>query len=151
VRSSRKVPPSHSCDEATREPLRLYQKDDRRADWNVRRDRASRKRRPVSAIVFGLLYGTLTDYPAAVALAATRSNLSLLALDGAVVSTREAKWPEKNKDAVLDVGVGVRWRPSDPANDTGNRIAEFTLGDFDVLGQFLRDLAGAVHSSPEGR
>lgn len=61
-----------------------------------------------TAIVFGLLYGKLGDYPAAVTLAATRANLSLLALDGAVVSTREASWPEKNKEAVLDVGAGVR-------------------------------------------
>ena len=104
-----------------------------------------------TAIVFGLLYGKLSDYPAAVTLAAARANLSLLALDGAVVSTREARWPEKNKEAVSEVGAGVRWRPSDPANDTGSRIAEFTLGDFDVLGQFLRDLAGAAHSSPEAR
>lgn len=102
-----------------------------------------------TGIAFGLLHGKLGEYPAAVALASARANLSLLALDGAVVSTRKARWPEKSKDAVSDVGPGVRWRPVDPANEKSNRIAEFTLGDFAVLGHFLRDLAGATRLSPE--
>jgi SIR2-like domain len=103
-----------------------------------------------TAIAFGLLYGKLSDYPAAVALATGRANLSLLALDGAVVSTREARWPEKNKEAVSEtIGTGVRWRLCDPANEKGNRIAEFTLGDFALLGHFLRDLAGTARLSSE--
>lgn len=102
-----------------------------------------------TAMAFGLLFGKLSEYPAAVALATARANLSLLALDGAVVSTRKARWPEKNKEAVSDVGAGVRWRASDPANEKGVLIAEFTLGDFAVLGNFLRDLSGAARLSSE--
>jgi len=101
-----------------------------------------------TAMGFGLLYGRLSEYPAAVALATARGNLSLLALDGAVVSTREARWPEKTKEAVSDLGAGVRWRPCDPANADSKRIAEFTLGDFSVLGSFLRDITGAASVSP---
>lgn len=103
-----------------------------------------------TAIAFGLLYGKLSDYPAAVAMANKRANLSILARDGAVVSAREVRWPERNKDAVsANIDIGVNWRPSDPANENSDRIAEFTLGDFAVLGQFLGELAGRTRSSPE--
>ncbi|MGH9194398.1 MAG: SIR2 family protein, partial [Acidimicrobiia bacterium] len=47
-----------------------------------------------TAIAFGLLYGKLSDYPAALALANKRANLTVLARDGAVVSAREVRWPE---------------------------------------------------------
>ena len=102
-----------------------------------------------TAMTFGLLYGRLSEYPAAVALATGRANLSLLARDGAIVSAREATWPEKNKDAVSEgTSIGVVWKLCEAANESGNRVAEFTLGDFAVLGQFLRDLAGNARLSP---
>ncbi len=50
-----------------------------------------------TAIAFGLLYGKFSDYPAAVAMAKKRANLSMFARDGAVISAREVRWPEKTK------------------------------------------------------
>lgn len=103
-----------------------------------------------TAIAFGLLYGKLGDYPNAIAMANKRANLVLLARDGGVVSTREVRWPEKSKDAIpANLDTGVSWKPSDPANENSDRVAEFTLGDFAVLGQFLAELTGKARSPLE--
>jgi hypothetical protein len=41
------------------------------------------------------------------------------------------------------------WIPVEPANKEGNRTAEFQLGDFAVLGEFLHELAGIARQYAE--
>lgn len=103
-----------------------------------------------TAIAFALLFDKIVEYPQGVKLARERYNLSILARDGAVISGQESKWPEKDAEAVsADNGKWVRWIPVDPAYENGKRTAEFTLGDFDVFGQFLQELVGNVRQPPE--
>lgn len=103
-----------------------------------------------TAIAFALLYGEIATFPQAVALARKHPNLTILARDGAVVSGRESKWPERESGSVsADSGTWVKWTRIDPAKEKGTLTAEFTLGDFAVLGQFLHELAGNVRQPPE--
>ncbi len=98
-----------------------------------------------TSIAFALLYGSITEYPQAIELALKRPNLSLLARDGAVVSAQRSIWPEKDAEAVpRDNQVGAKWMPCDPTKKDGKWTAEFTLGDFAVLGQFFDELVGTV-------
>ena len=50
-----------------------------------------------TAIAFALMYDTITESPHAVALARRRSNLSVLARDGAVVSGQKSIWPRETQ------------------------------------------------------
>lgn len=94
-----------------------------------------------TAIAFALLFGGITEYSQAAALARKRSNLNLLARDGAVIGGQTSRWPEKDADSVsVDNGRWVKWRPVDPATDGGKQSAEFTLGDFAIFGEFLQEL-----------
>ena len=103
-----------------------------------------------TAIAFALLFDKIAKYPQGVKLARERSNLSILAMNGAVISGQESKWPEKDAESVSsDNGKWIKWTPIDPANENGKRTAEFTLGDFDVFGQFLQELVGNVRQPPE--
>jgi len=103
-----------------------------------------------TAIAFALLFDQIGKYPQAAKLARERSNLTLLARSEAVISGREAKWPEKDADAVSsDTGKWVKWTPIDPASENGKRTAELQLGDFAVFGQFLHELIGPVHQPSE--
>lgn len=103
-----------------------------------------------TAIAFALLFDEITEYVQAVTLASKRSNLNILARDGAIISGMESKWPEKDAESVSsDNGKWVKWTPIDPANENGKRTAEFTLGDFDVFGQFLQELVGNVRHASE--
>jgi hypothetical protein len=94
-----------------------------------------------TAIAFALLFDEMAEYPQAVKLARERSNLSLLARDGAVISGSEAKWPEKDAESVSeDTGRWVVWTPIDPANEKGKRTAESLLQN-PFLGLFCAWLA----------
>ncbi|MGH2402849.1 MAG: SIR2 family NAD-dependent protein deacylase [bacterium] len=102
-----------------------------------------------TAIAFALLYGKIAEFPQAVTLARKRSNFSILAQDGAVISGRESKWPERDAEsAPPDNGMWVQWSPVDPDKENGELTAEFTLGDFAVFGQFLQELVGTVRQAP---
>jgi len=103
-----------------------------------------------TAIAFGLLFGKLNDYPDAVRLAVQRPNLSLLARDGAVISGREGKWKEGEKDAAASsVSAWVTWAPTIGANAAGKLNPELKLGDFAVLGEFLHELIGNAYVPAE--
>jgi hypothetical protein len=96
-----------------------------------------------TAIAFGLLFEEMSEYIEATKLAREQWNLSLLARDGAIISGREAMWPKKPAESVLeDADQWVEWTPVDPANGNGESMAKFLLGDFAVLGQFLHELIG---------
>jgi hypothetical protein len=101
-----------------------------------------------TAIAFALLFDKIEGYPDAVSLACKRPNLSLLALDGAVIGGRKCEWPEKDAESVSENGNGwIRWTPVEPGN--GKVRAEFTLGDFAIFGNFLQELVGTVRQPSE--
>ena len=103
------------------------------------------------AIAFALLFGNISDYGQAEALALSRSNLSLLARDGAVIGGQVSKWPEADLASVpADNGRWVTWKPVSPENEGGKQLAEFKLGDFAILGEFLQELVGTVQQPSGG-
>ena len=103
-----------------------------------------------TAIAFALLFDGIEKYSDAVKLARTRSNLSLLAMDGAVISGSVAKWAEKDADAVVsNVSNWVTWKPLDSANIGGKQTASFMLGDFAAFGEFLHVLIGDARGPSE--
>lgn len=103
-----------------------------------------------TAIAFALLFDKIGQYPQAVKLARERSNLTLLAKDGAVISNREAKWPQKEPEAALsDTGKWVKWTAVEPANKNSKIAAEFQLGDYAEFGRFLYELIGHVRQPSE--
>lgn len=103
-----------------------------------------------TAIAFALLFGEICGYTQAAKLARGRSNLTLLARDGAVISSTDAKWPEKDADSLpADASKWVEWKPIDGVNENGKRMAEFHLGDFFVFGQFLHELIGVIRQLME--
>ena len=102
-----------------------------------------------TTVAFALLFDELTTHSQAVALALKRSNLNILARDGAVIGGPKAEWPEKAAESVsADVGRFVRWTPVDLDTQEGKWSAEFALGDFAVFGQFLQELVGTVRQAP---
>lgn len=103
-----------------------------------------------TAIAFGLLFDEIAKYPQAVTLASKRSNLNILARDGAVIGGQQAKWPEKDAESISEESrKWVKWIPVDQANENGKWRAVFALGDFAVFGSFLQELVGDVRQSPE--
>lgn len=100
------------------------------------------------AVAFALLYGNIEGYPQAIALGRGCANLSILARDGAVISSRDSKWPEKDAESIpKEDNLGLKWTPAKSADD--KRAAEFTLGDFAVFGLFLKTLVGNARRLPE--
>lgn len=103
-----------------------------------------------TVVAFALLFEVIENCPQAVALACNRSNLSILARDGAVISGQRSKWPEKDDEFVsTDNGKWVKWMPVDGTNENSKRRAEFTLGDFAIFGQFMQELVGNVRQQLE--
>lgn len=90
-----------------------------------------------TAICFGLLHGDRKHYPEAVTRARKQSNLSLLAVDGAVLNTIERDWRCDKKEEHLLHGLAVE------TGELGNRTTappercKFLLGDFKAFGLFL--------------
>ena len=94
-----------------------------------------------TAMVFALLFGALKEYPKAISLASTRSNLNLLAEDAAVIGTRQAEWLCKEVSGKALSSPPVEW-VSAAKGETEISIPKFKLGDFTRLGHFLNDLVG---------
>lgn len=78
-----------------------------------------------SAICFGLLFSKRSDYPDAIAKAKQHHNLTILAKDGAVIGRQEADWSV------------VGEQTNSPFHGVSVENAEFQLGDFKRLGEFL--------------
>ena len=88
-----------------------------------------------SAITFGLMYGTLADYPQASQLAERRVNLTVLARDSAIVATRADTYSVPSGRAISGLVV-------QPATEATPEQCEIRLGDFMVFAEFLRLLVG---------
>ncbi len=103
-----------------------------------------------TAIAFALLFDTIDRYSHAIKLARKRSNLSILARDGSVISGCESKWPVKDAESVsTDTSKWVKWIQNEPAKENGRRTAVFLLGDFAILGEFLHELVGYTRHTIE--
>lgn len=83
-----------------------------------------------TSMAFALLFGKLENYKDAVKLACGRSNLTLLARDGAIVNGQKIFWAE---NASTEVPQGK----------------EFSLGDFAEFGDFLHELIGPLRQGTE--
>lgn len=99
-----------------------------------------------NAVAFAVLFDKIGEYNAACDLAQRRSNLNLLARDGAVIGSCRAAWIQRDSDSVQsNSSVGTSWTPLDPAASNGKRLAQFLLGDFAVFGEFVSQLIGRHH------
>ena len=90
-----------------------------------------------TAVCFGLLYGDRTTSAEAVRNAKVRSNLSILAADGAVLGTLEAAWESQEKASHSMHGVAVAQDELVGRTAAPKEQSKFLLGDFAAFGQFL--------------
>lgn len=90
-----------------------------------------------TAVCFGLIYGDRAACPEAVTRAKRQANLSVLAVDGAVLGTIDADWDSlaKTGDPMHDLAVvqtDLGARTSAPTDRS-----KFLLGDYATFGKFL--------------
>lgn len=97
-----------------------------------------------NSVAFALLFGSLAGYSDAIQLALRRSNLILLAEDGAVLSGVQVSWTDQTEEPAkgLTTNRWIKWAPVDPMKPEGIKRAIFQLGDFNIFGNFLQDLIG---------
>jgi len=90
-----------------------------------------------TAICFGLLFDDRAKAPEGVAKARRHPNLSLLAVDGAVIGSIEREWrsDQRTDDPLHGVAVKSGDMPNRTLAPAGR--CKFLLGDFGALGQFL--------------
>jgi hypothetical protein len=103
-----------------------------------------------TAIAFALMYDEIGKHPDAAKLGRGRSNLTVLARDGGCVGGHETKWPERDASTpAASSNKWLEWVPLDPRDANGRHATRFTLGDFAIFGQFLRELVGTVRLPTE--
>ncbi len=95
-----------------------------------------------NANIFALLYGYLENYPHAIKLSSTHPNLSLLALDKAVIGTKLASWVERKEDDIKNIPYTVEWISKKSKEGNADMEARFKLGDFANFGEFLIEMVG---------
>jgi hypothetical protein len=106
-----------------------------------------------SAACFALQFGPLADYPAAVALAKSNSNLSVFAPDRAIIRRREGAWMASATSdlATLKGAFEVaNENGADGAEADTPRPCRMTLGDFKKLGDFLDEFSGYAPPGASG-
>ena len=104
-----------------------------------------------TAVAFALMYGSIENYPVAVTLAESRPNLNVLAEDGGVLGGQKVKWPVQEIEETTEFDTcALTWKPVGTAGNCNIRCAAFNLGDFEVFGQFLRELIGSSQASIVG-
>ena len=97
-----------------------------------------------SAIAFSLMFGALENYKKAIDKAVTRTNLSLLAENAAVISGKKDEWISGELTSSAQKSIAVDWLDDKPSGKEGTKFKKsiFKLGDFEHLGSFLADLIG---------
>jgi hypothetical protein len=96
-----------------------------------------------TAIAFALLFDDISKYPTALKLALKRKNLNLLARDAAVISGRNASWPEEEPDSITaNTNPWFKWHPIDQKNTKSKQKCTLLLGDFSIFGTLLQELIG---------
>ena len=92
-------------------------------------------------IAFGLLYGTLSDYPEATDIANRLSNIVLIAEDGVISGTKQTMWKSYSEKQEWELSDGfLEWIPD--SDDAAKTKPKFKLGDFRNFGSFLQDISG---------
>lgn len=96
------------------------------------------------AICFGLLYGDLANYSEALSCAKEITNLSLIAQDGAFVGGQQVVWnaDESSEENHYDYCVAKEKKDN---SDCGP--IKCKIGDFQILGKFLLNQIGTIHSN----
>lgn len=92
--------------------------------------------------IFALLHGNLGSYPHAIKLSSTHPNLSLLALDEAVIGTNRASWIERKEEDTRAIPNTVEWIGQVGTEKQSDMRAQFKLGDFVNFGEFLKEMIG---------
>lgn len=93
--------------------------------------------------VFTLLYDKLEKYPNAYKLAQRCSNLSLFALDKAIIGTVEGDWHISQELIELDSHFQNLLEVSDDKKEEGTTTpVSFKIGDFNTFSLFLKHLIG---------
>lgn len=92
--------------------------------------------------IFALLYGELENYSQAIKLSSTNPNLSLLALDEAIIGTKRASWIEQKEEDTIIIPHAVEWIDKIHPEGGLNKKAQFKLGDFANFGAFLTEMIG---------
>jgi hypothetical protein len=99
--------------------------------------------------IFALLHGNLGSYPHAIKLSSTHQNLSLLALDEAVIGTNRASWIERKEEDTIAMPNTVEWIGKDGKESDPKMRAQFKLGDFLNFGEFLKEMIGEQNQIKE--
>lgn len=103
-----------------------------------------------TVMVFGLVFGQLSEYSSAVKLAERCPQLAILAEDSAVIGMEQKKWDKVDIDSAVAKSAAMEFNDADDegvANNDGSRQPKFMLGDFSYLGRFLRELSGTQFES----
>lgn len=95
-----------------------------------------------NACIFALLHGSLENYQQAIKLSLAHPNLSLLALDEAIIGTMRAPWDERNEEDIAKIPYAVEWINKESERDSKKMQARFMLGDFANFGDFLAKMIG---------
>lgn len=97
---------------------------------------------PTSAL-FALMYDSLHNYDAVRQLAKRSSNFTVLARDGGIVGSNQVSWQVQSEPPEDDpANVGIEW--SNTSDDEWEE--HLTVGDFNVFGEFLRQVIGTSAS-----
>lgn len=100
------------------------------------------------AICFGLLHSGLEKYPEALACAKKTANLSLIANDGAFIGGQQGLWNIDESNVDNHYGFCVKREKIDGGDDSSVKC---TIGDFQVLGKFLLNQIGDIHSNKDDK
>lgn len=104
-----------------------------------------------TAVCFGLLHGDRAKHPEAVSRARTQANLSLLAVDGAVLNTIERDWRSDMKEDHALHGLAVQVGDMKDRTNSPAERCKFLLGDFKSFGLFLANHLSHTEDSGEAK
>lgn len=100
------------------------------------------------AICFGLLHSGLEKYPKALACAKKTANLSLIAKNGAFIGGQQLSWNTKESHTLNHYDFCIERKKTDGGDDSSVKC---NIGDFQILGKFLLNQIGNIHSNEEDK
>ena len=104
-----------------------------------------------NAMCFGLIYGDLKTIPSeTIAQARKYPNLSLLAVDGAILGTLERPWRQDEKADHPLHRKAVQFGDIENRTKAPTDQCKFLLGDFSSLGDFLAGQLAQVEEDENG-
>jgi hypothetical protein len=100
------------------------------------------------AICFGLLHEDIEKYPDALACAKRTTNLSLIANNGAFIGGQQVIWNIDEPNVNNHYEFCVKREKIDGGDDSSVKC---NIGDFQVLGEFLLNQIGDIHSNKDDK